>query len=242
MTVPTTESDRLLDSLCTIMATLRSEQGCPWDRQQTATTLKPYILEEACELLEAIDRGDAADIQDELGDLLLQIVFLAQIFSEQNQFGIHDVIRSISAKMIRRHPHVFADATTDGHHQRWERIKARENKERQRPEQLATRIPATLPALKRTQKLAAKTTIPPLVELVEKLHQQHQQLQQFTLKQNSCADQDETSALTTTVGEILSLTTQLAAALNIDAEDTLRAKTTAKIREIDDATRPQPRS
>lgn len=228
-----------LTKLCHIMATLRSDMGCPWDRQQSPETLKPYILEEACELLEAIDSADPTDIQDELGDLLLQIVFLAQIFSEQKHFDMTDVIRSICEKMIRRHPHVFADATVAGHHQRWEQIKARENREKQRPEQLAARIPATLPALKRAQKLAKKTATPPAPELLDALLQQQQQLQkQLALANGKCSDHDNVAAMTSALGEILTLTVQLAASLDIDAEDTLRTKTTASIRSIDEEIKP----
>lgn len=224
------------------MAILRSETGCPWDRQQSPDTLKPYILEEACELLEAIDNGNPDDIQDELGDLLLQIVFLAQVFTERKKFTMTDVIRSICDKMIRRHPHVFADATVAGHHQRWEQIKARENKEKQRPEQLAARIPITLPALKRAQKLAKKTSTAPAPELLASLQQQQQQLQeQLAISNNESDNHDNAAVITSTLGEILTLTAQLAAAFDIDAEDTLRTKTTAHIRAIDEKNKPEPR-
>ena len=115
----TTELLKLIE----IMATLRSTDGCPWDKEQTPETLKPYILEEAYELIEAIDSKNSAEICDESGDLLLQIVFLAQIFNEQKEFDLAEVAHSISSKMIRRHPHVFADANSDEHSQRWEEIK-----------------------------------------------------------------------------------------------------------------------
>ncbi|MFT5496241.1 MAG: MazG family protein, partial [Kiritimatiellia bacterium] len=97
--------DRLLD----IMATLRSEQGCPWDREQNLTTLKPYLIEEAYEVLDAIDRGDVDQHREELGDLLLQVVFQSQITKEAGQFAFDDVANAISDKLVRRHPHVFGD-------------------------------------------------------------------------------------------------------------------------------------
>lgn len=118
-----------IERLVRIMAILRSEEGCPWDRKQTLQTLKPYLLEEAYEVLEAIDEGIPAKHCDELGDLLLQVVFQSQLTSEEGQFGFNDVAQAITDKLIRRHPHVFGDAeaeTPDEVLVNWEEIKRQE--------------------------------------------------------------------------------------------------------------------
>lgn len=218
-----------ISRLCQIMATLRSETGCPWDRGQTPESLKPYILEEACELLEAIDRGDLHDIRDELGDLLLQVVFLAQIYREQNCFNMDDVMTSICEKMIRRHPHVFADADAAGHSRRWDEIKSRERKDKRRSERLAERIPPTLPALKRAQKLSKKMPAESPHQLLADIDNQHQELQKLLNAQPGASHH-----IKTTMADILMLTAQLCASLKIDAEDLLRQKTTSIIRAIDE--------
>ena len=114
------------DELVEIMARLRSPDGCPWDRQQTHATLKPYLLEEAYEALEAIDQGDGDELCKELGDVLLQVVFHAQIAAEEERFGIEEVGRAIVDKLVRRHPHVFGEVEVDGSDQvlrNWEQIK-----------------------------------------------------------------------------------------------------------------------
>ncbi|MEO8115136.1 MAG: MazG family protein, partial [Phenylobacterium sp.] len=103
---------RPIDRLLAIMARLRDPHGgCPWDVEQTFATIAPYTVEEAYEVADAIERGDLADLRDELGDLLLQVVFHARMAEEQGSFAFDDVVRAINDKMIRRHPHVFADAT-----------------------------------------------------------------------------------------------------------------------------------
>ncbi|MXX14154.1 MAG: MazG family protein, partial [Gemmatimonadetes bacterium] len=118
-----------LEQLINIMAQLRGPAGCPWDKEQTHQSLKPYLIEEAYELLEAIDCNDDGEIKEELGDLLLQVVFHAQIASEENRFTIDDVAEAIADKLIRRHPHVFGDTqadTPDEVIKNWEAIKAEE--------------------------------------------------------------------------------------------------------------------
>ena len=120
------------DGLVEIMAHLRSSDGCPWDRQQTHATLKPYLLEEAYEVLEAIDQGDGDELCKELGDVLLQVVFHAQIAAEEERFGIEEVGRAIVDKLVRRHPHVFGEVEVDGSDQvlrNWEQIKKQERQE-----------------------------------------------------------------------------------------------------------------
>jgi ATP diphosphatase len=164
---PSQNIDRLLE----IMAALRTpESGCPWDLQQSFATIAPYTLEEAYEVADAIERSDLADLKDELGDLLLQVVFHARMAQEQNSFAFGDVVEAITTKLIRRHPHVFGDKHA-GDPQAvkglWEDIKAQEKKEKRdkaarggeavRQGALAG-VPVALPALTRALKLQAKAS------------------------------------------------------------------------------------
>ncbi|MGM0640081.1 MAG: MazG family protein [Thermotogota bacterium] len=115
--------------LLKIMQTLRGENGCPWDKKQTHKTLRPYVIEEAYEVAHTIDKEDLDELTDELGDLLLQVIFHSQIAKENNEFDIGDVLDKINSKMVRRHPHVFKE---DGEYsyERWEEIKAKEKKKK----------------------------------------------------------------------------------------------------------------
>lgn len=145
---------RLLD-LVAVMDTLRSPGGCPWDAGQTHTSLLPYLLEETHEVIEAVESGDPAHLQEELGDLLLQVIFHARVARDGSGFGIDEVAAGIVAKLIRRHPHVFADAQADDAaavEESWEQLKAAEKSGRQGFEG----IPATLPALARAQKMIGR--------------------------------------------------------------------------------------
>ncbi len=146
------------EHLVAIMARLRSESGCIWDRQQTHASLRQYLLEEAYEVLEAIDHEDHGELGKELGDLLLQVVFHAQIAKEEHRFDIAHVIENISAKMIRRHPHVFGDEKVNSVAEqkvRWEELKKEEGK------QFAVDgVPKALPALQRAARLQQKANTP----------------------------------------------------------------------------------
>jgi len=144
--------------LVRIMKKLRHPaRGCPWDREQTPQTLKEYVLEEAHELIEAIDSGQAAAIREELGDLLLQIVFLAQLAEEEEQFSIRDVITGLSEKLVRRHPHIFADVKVNGAAEvkaNWEQIKiAEKNKQ-----SVISDYPPAMPALLLAKRIAAQAS------------------------------------------------------------------------------------
>lgn len=165
---PSRDISRLIE----IMAALRTPvTGCPWDLEQDFATIAPYTIEEAYEVVDAIDRGDLDDLREELGDLLLQVVFHAQMASEQNAFAFGDVVEAITRKMIRRHPHVFADK--DGNlasshvKEVWDRIKAEEKAERaarRPPEQvpahrsLLSGVKAGQPALTRAMELQRKAS------------------------------------------------------------------------------------
>ncbi|POZ52859.1 nucleoside triphosphate pyrophosphohydrolase [Methylovulum psychrotolerans] len=147
-------TQQLLD----LMVQLRDpKQGCPWDLKQDFTTLIPYVIEEAYEVVDAIERNDYDDLRGELGDLLLQVVFQAQIAKERGLFDFEDVAGSISNKLIRRHPHVFADAVfadDEQRHQAWEHAKALERQEKQPDTSSAlSGIAASLPALMAAEKI-----------------------------------------------------------------------------------------
>jgi MazG family protein len=147
----TTEEIGQLSQLIKTMRQLRSQNGCAWDREQSPESLRPYILEEAYELIDAIDAGDTGEILAELGDLLLQVVFQAQIFSERGLFGIGDVAAGINTKLQRRHPHIFS-CEKNSTHADWEQIKQQELQEKGKEVDFASRQPANLPALKLADK------------------------------------------------------------------------------------------
>lgn len=149
--------DRLVD----LMATLRAPDGCPWDRAQTRESLRPYVLEEAYEVVEAIDRGDADAIREELGDLLFQVVFQAQIGQERGQFDIERISRGIVEKMRRRHPHVFGDGHAADEREAdlsWELIKTRERAARDGRASVLDGVPTALPSLVRAARLSDKAS------------------------------------------------------------------------------------
>jgi MazG family protein len=155
------------ERLVEIMRVLRAPGGCPWDREQTHASLRPFVLEETYEVLEAIDAGNVAELREELGDFLFEAVFLARISEEAGDFTIGDAIDEIRAKLIRRHPHVFAKETgdegiTSGEVlERWETIKARERAARGTPETGSAKttlsgVPKTLPSLLRAYEISAR--------------------------------------------------------------------------------------
>lgn len=149
---------RSFTRLVEIMARLRAPGGCPWDREQDHASIKPYLIEEAYEVAEAIDDGDFDELCKELGDLLLQVVFHAQMADEAGRFSIDDVVAGINEKMVRRHPHVFADATAEDADtvlRNWARIKAEERKGSRDDSTLAG-VPRGLPALLRAHRLGEK--------------------------------------------------------------------------------------
>jgi len=149
------EFSRLVD----IMARLRAPGGCPWDRAQSRDDLKSYLLEETYEVLDAIESGDPDKLREELGDLLLQVVFQAQISTEEGAFTIEDVAASINEKLVRRHPHVFGNAEVETKEQvleNWERIKREERREKEKPDGLLSGVPASLPALLKAYRLQQK--------------------------------------------------------------------------------------
>jgi MazG family protein len=141
--------------LTDIVHRLRAPGGCPWDREQTAASLKPYVIEEAYEVVEAIDGGRPAELREELGDLLLQVALQSEIAAEQGAFDVEDVVRGISRKLIGRHPHVFGEVAVDGAREvlvNWEKIKQAEKRERG----LFDGLPSSLPGLLKAARMGEK--------------------------------------------------------------------------------------
>jgi len=222
-------SQNSLDSLLKIMQALRAPDGCPWDAAQTPESLTPFILEEACELIGAIEQDDRDHILDELGDLLLQIVFLAQIFNERKQFDFHDVIRVITDKLIRRHPHVFdrnyeSDGTRDLDLQ-WEDIKRSEATYKKAS--LADHLPEKLPALQRAQKLVSRAY---RVDRQMELPKADNRSLEIVLNTKTVNPEDLDGQC---LGQILFHLTKLAHQANIDAEAALRKMTRQVIDQLE---------
>ena len=147
--------------LLKVMAQLRSETGCPWDKEQTHTSLKPCLLEETYELLDALDDGDPKKLREELGDVLLQVVFHSQIATEEGRFSAGDVISNLTDKLVRRHPHIFDPAgrplDTPGEvHQQWEQIKAREQADAGERRSVLRGVPKALPSLLRAHEISSR--------------------------------------------------------------------------------------
>jgi ATP diphosphatase len=211
--------------LLEIMKRLRTpETGCPWDLEQSFETIAPYTIEEAYEVRDAINRNDMRDLSDELGDLLLQVVFHAQIASDEAHFSIGDVTQAICDKMIRRHPHVFgeeAQRSAEAQTAAWEDIKAKEraNKTKQDPSALAG-VALALPALMRSEKLqkrAARTgfdwTEP--TDIFNKLEEEIGEVREAIDEQDPAHIEEE-------LGDLLFVAVNLARRMNVDPEVALR--------------------
>lgn len=160
--IPPLSAYSSFESFQEIIARLRAPDGCPWDREQTHESLRPFLLEESYEALDALDRGDMTDLQEELGDLLLQILLHAQIASEEGDFNVHHVIEGIGRKLIRRHPHVFSDVKVGGVSgviHKWEQIKAEERQENGETGKkgLVDGVPIALPALSQAGEIIERT-------------------------------------------------------------------------------------
>ncbi len=227
------QHDRI-EALLAIMAKLRSpDGGCPWDLEQNFATIAPYTIEEAYEVAEAIERGDMDDLREELGDLLLQVVFHAQMASEQGRFAFADVVRAICEKMIRRHPHVFGDEetrTAGAVKGRWDEIKAEEKAAKGKPAQasLLDEVPLALPALARAVKLQARAARvgfdwPSTAEVLDKLNEEMLELSQELAKGG------EHDRLEDELGDMLFVYANLARHLKVDPEAALR-RANAKFR------------
>lgn len=216
MTAPA-EFEKLLD----LMAHLRSAEGCPWDREQTMSSLRPFILEEAYELVEAIQTADPTHIREELGDLLLEVVFVTQIAREEGLFSMAEVARGIHEKLVRRHPHVFEDE--EGKEKDPERALARwddvKTQEKPRRESLLDGVAVSFPALIRAQKLASRAAAGGFdwsssSDVRRKLGEELEELDAATAAGDKGAIEEE-------LGDLLFVVVNLARHLELDAETAL---------------------
>jgi MazG family protein len=218
--------------LVEIMARLRDpEHGCPWDMRQDFHSIAPYTIEEAFEVADAIERGDLADLQDELGDLLFQVVFHARMAEEAGAFAYHDVVAAVCDKMTRRHPHVFADATVaDAEAQTlaWEAHKAQERAARGPAADASAlaNVPRGLPALVRAQKLGRRASKvgfdwPDAAGAVEKLDEELAEIR-AALDADHPDDQSRRNALSEELGDLLFAVVNVCRHVGVDAEGALR--------------------
>jgi ATP diphosphatase len=227
---PSRDLQRLID----IMAALRAPgTGCPWDLEQTFRTIAPYTVEEAYEVTDAIERGDLQDLKEELGDLLLQVVFHARMAEEASVFDFGDVVEAITTKLVRRHPHVFGDArdlSPEEVKALWDQIKAAEKAERARARadagevaaehSLLAGVPRSLPGLTRAEKLTRKAATvgfdwPEAAQVIDKIHEEIGEIQEAAASESPERIQDE-------IGDLLFAAANLARHFRINAETALR--------------------
>ncbi len=227
------------DDLVALMATLRSPEGCPWDREQDYATLAPMLLEEAYETFEAVEaarEGKPLELRDELGDLLFQIVFYAQVAGERGEFHIGDVVEAIHTKMVRRHPHVFGDASVRDNEEllrNWEAMKAEEKraagKDGTDDSSLLDGVSAKAPALMEAHQLATKAARvgfdwQRLEDIFDKLHEEIDELRAAIKEHQEAAPESEVEAqrVREELGDLLFAVTNIARHLSVEPEAALK--------------------
>ncbi len=227
--------------LVNLVAQLRSPGGCPWDAKQTHDSLKPFLLEEAYEVLDALDRRDPRHLREELGDLLLQILLHARIEAEQNVFGIDDVITGLREKLVRRHPHVFGDGarnsavrTADQVAAQWDAIKQAERAARHGSDSVLADVPAALPALLRAHHMQRRASRAGFdwntpEQVTDKLHEELEELRTETVRLTQTpgawrADQppETAAAIEHEFGDVLLTMVNIARVLRVNPEEALR--------------------
>ena len=227
-------AERAFGRLVRTMDTLRSPHGCPWDREQTPETLRPFLLEETYEVLDAIDRGDLEGLCGELGDVLFQCVFQSQIAVEAGRFEIADAVNAITGKLVRRHPHVFTPAgrpltaaarrrraarTTDAVLEQWERIKAREQSDAGEKKRVLAGIPRALPALLRAHEIGTRVGAvgfdwPRAADVLAKIEEEVRELREALDESPPRAAEE--------LGDVLFSLANLARKLGLEPESALR--------------------
>jgi ATP diphosphatase len=220
---------RDIATLLTVMARLRDPKGgCPWDLEQDFATIAPYTIEEAYEVADAIDRGDLADLKDELGDLLLQVVFHAQMASEQGAFAFGDVVAAICDKMVRRHPHVFGDASVedaDAQTIAWEEQKRREREANGHEDRSALAgIARGLPEWQRAVKLQSRAARvgfdwPDTAPVIDKLHEE---IDEVRVELAAAPSPERDARLEDEIGDLLFVAANLARHAKVDVGGALR--------------------
>jgi MazG family protein len=250
----TSSARNTIDDLLAVMAQLRTPgSGCPWDLQQTFRTIAPYTIEEAYEVADAIEKGDRAALKDELGDLLLQVVYHARMAEEEGAFDFGAVAAAITDKMVRRHPHVFgseAERAAGARPGFWERIKSEERQQLappssgeagRAPNSLLDDVPVALPALTRALKLqdrAARAGFdwPSLAPVLDKLKEELGELEQAAAAETRDGEPGQPSKVEEELGDLMFVVANLARHLGIDPEAALRAanqKFTRRFRRIE---------
>lgn len=240
------------DELARIVARLRAPNGCPWDAEQTHESLKPYVLEETYEVLEAIDDGDTKLLREELGDLLLQVLLHAQIEAERGQFTINEVMSDLVKKLVRRHPHVFTEtsdasqvANADHVVKQWDRIKQEERNEKGLSGSILDGIPSTLPALFRASQIQGRASRVGFdwdqpTQVVDKLDEELEELRNATKHGRSHTPDAHSDGVNENVeeefGDVLFTVANLARFLHINPEEALRKSSnrfTARFRRME---------
>lgn len=249
------------DDLVALMARLRSDEGCPWDREQTYETLAPMLLEEAYEAFEAVEEareGRPAELRDELGDLLFQIVFYAQVAKERGEFTIQDVTEAIHSKMVRRHPHVFGDVTVRDNDEllrNWEAMKAEEKRAAGKDasaqdSSLLDGVSLKTPALMEAHQLTTKAARvgfdwQRLEDIFDKLHEEIDELRAaISIHQESETEADHTR-VREELGDLLFAVTNIARHLQVEPEAALKStnrKFRRRFRHIEDGLKTRGRS
>ena len=213
------EFDKLID----IVKKLRAPDGCPWDRKQTLYSLKDALIEETCELIDALDNKDIENIKEELGDVLLHVVFHSQTACEDGLFNIEDVTCGINEKLIRRHPHVFKNEhyeTAEQVKERWDEIKKEENKDKTAPDSILDKVPKSLPSLMQAEKLQKKASKYGFdwenpEQVFKKLQEELNELHDAYKEKNKEHISEE-------LGDVIFVLSRLATHLDISADESLR--------------------
>ncbi len=229
--------DERLARLLDIMARLRSESGCPWDREQTLETLKPFLVEESYELIDAIDSGAPDAHREELGDVLLQLVFQAQIRREQGQFGFADVIDTLAEKLIRRHPHVFGTTEVTGSGdviRNWDAIKAKEKGDDEGARSALDGVPRHLPALQKAHQVQSRASRVGFDWSA--VHDVMAKIEEELLELKQAMGERSRDAITEEIGDLLFSVVNIARFQGINSEEALSrtiAKFVRRFREIE---------
>ena len=213
---------RSFDELVQLMTTLRGPNGCPWDRKQTLPSLKPFIIEESYEVVDAIDRDDRLDLCEELGDFLLQAVFIAELTREEGSFDIYDSVTAIHEKLVRRHPHVFGDVEARDAEQvlvNWEKLKNEERKAENKS--VLAGVPQSLPALLKAARLTEKAARVGFdwrrtEDVFSKIEEEIGELREAISSGDEANVHDE-------VGDLLFTIANIARKLNVNAEEALQS-------------------
>ncbi|MEK6758429.1 MAG: nucleoside triphosphate pyrophosphohydrolase [Deltaproteobacteria bacterium] len=212
-----------IEKLTGLMERLRGPNGCPWDKEQTLDTLVPFMIEEAYEVIAAIDSGSPAEIKDELGDLLFQIVFIAEICKEDGRFDLSDVIDGTVTKMIRRHPHVFGETKADTSEEvlrNWAEIKKEEKRDALKADGYLSGIPEVLPALLRAHKVSQKAAKvgfdwQDINEVIAKLDEETAEFKEAVKEKDAAGMEEE-------LGDMLFTIVNVSRFLSVNPEDALR--------------------